>query len=119
MKPIDKHLVEHYTWGDNCEGWRLMNNNNLSVIQERMPANTTEKLHYHSKAQQFFYILKGTATFIIENEKHVVQQNQGIQILANSRHKIINETESDIEFLVISNPATNNDRININGDTSH
>ncbi len=64
----DKKSSEHYTWGQNCDGWHLLKTNSLSVIQERMPPNTSEALHYHQKAQQFFYILLGQATFEMEGE---------------------------------------------------
>jgi hypothetical protein len=34
---ISKHNAEHYIWGDNCDGWRLVKIPDLSVIHERMP----------------------------------------------------------------------------------
>jgi hypothetical protein len=37
---ISKQNAEHYIWGDNCDGWHLVNNKDLSVIHERMPVNT-------------------------------------------------------------------------------
>ena len=52
--------IKHYKWGNDCDGWTLVDEAALSVKQERMPAGTSEALHYHKEAQQFFYILKGT-----------------------------------------------------------
>lgn len=60
---IDTENTKHYTWGKNCDGWHLLDSETLSIIQERMPANTEESLHFHKLSQQFFFILKGTATF--------------------------------------------------------
>jgi hypothetical protein len=46
--------TEHYIWGDNCDGWHLLKSDSLSIIQEKMPAQTSEGLHFHNTAQQFF-----------------------------------------------------------------
>lgn len=106
----DKSNSEHYIWGENCDSWILLDSENLSVKQESMPSGTKEKLHFHSRSQQFFFILKGVATFYIENEKHIISEQQGIRITPNTKHLIANETENQLDFLVISQPTTNNDR---------
>lgn len=63
---ISKSNAEHYIWGDNCDGWYLVNNNDLSIIHERMPQNTLEVRHYHNHSQQFFFVLSGTATLEVD-----------------------------------------------------
>lgn len=112
-KVIDKQTSEHYTWGQDCDSWVLNDTEELSVKQELMPSGTKEKLHFHTKAQQFFFILKGTATFYIDEKKEIVAEQKGIAIQAKTAHFIANETEEDLEFLVISQPSTNNDRTTI------
>ena len=109
----NKQNTEHYFWSDKCEGFRLVQTENLSVIQEIMPPSTMEQMHYHNEAMQFFYIIKGIATFIIENEQIVVDKGNGIQILPKIKHQIQNNQSFELEFLVISQPQTKNDRINI------
>ena len=104
---------EHYVWGRNCDGWHLLKTDSLSVIQERMPPNTFESLHYHQKAQQFFYILSGRATFELEDEIFEVNANEGFHVEANKKHKIKNESNTDLHFLVISEPKAHGDRTNI------
>jgi mannose-6-phosphate isomerase-like protein (cupin superfamily)/N-acetylglutamate synthase-like GNAT family acetyltransferase len=104
---------EHYTWGENCEGWHLLKSEELSVIQECMPAFTAEVLHYHRKAQQVFYILSGEATFEINGESKKVTANQSIHIPNNTLHKISNLEKNDLSFLVTSQPTSHSDRINI------
>jgi mannose-6-phosphate isomerase-like protein (cupin superfamily) len=105
--------AEHYTWGDNCDGWPLLRSESLSVIQERMPPGTSEQMHYHERAQQVFYILSGTATFEVEGEIESVQANQSIHIQPKSKHRIMNNGETDLHFLVISEPKTQDDRVNL------
>ena len=112
MPIIDKHNAPHYTWSTNCHSWVLVDTPTLSVKQELMPPGTKETEHYHHHAQQFFFILTGTATFYIDGVQITVQANKGIAIEPRQKHYIANETNSDIEFLVTSQPSTNNDRIN-------
>ena len=110
---IDKETAPGYTWGDNCNSFNLVNTETLSVKQESMPPQTKEVLHLHKHAQQFFYILKGTATFYCNGEKEMVNAQQGILIALQEQHFIANESMEQLEFLVISQPATDMDRVNI------
>jgi len=34
---ISKDNAEHYVWGDNCDGWYLVNRKDMLVIHEKMP----------------------------------------------------------------------------------
>ncbi|MDF2433793.1 MAG: hypothetical protein JWP44_3424 [Mucilaginibacter sp.] len=105
--------AEHYNWGKNCDGWHLLRTESLSVIQERMPPATSEQLHYHEYSQQVFYILSGTATFETGEETKTVQPGQSIHIPKNTRHRIINKGDIDLHFLVISEPKSHGDRVNL------
>ena len=105
--------AEHYTWGNNCDGWPLLRSDSLSVIQERMPPGTAEQLHYHERAQQVFYILSGTATFEVEGASKTVLAGQSIHIQPKSKHRILNNGDDDLHFLVISEPKTQGDRVNM------
>ncbi|WP_461532665.1 cupin domain-containing protein [Sinomicrobium sp.] len=105
-----KENSEHYIWGDNCSGWHLLKSKSLSVIEEMMPPKTQEKKHYHSNAQQFFRILKGKATFEIEDATIEVESGAGIHIPPNVKHRIRNDQTENLEFIVISEPTTRGDR---------
>jgi mannose-6-phosphate isomerase-like protein (cupin superfamily) len=112
-KIIDKQTAEHYLWGDNCDSWVLADTFGLSVKQENMPSSTREKLHFHNNAQQFFYILKGSATFYLNDVKTIVTEQKGILIEPKNKHYIANETNEQLEFICIFHPTTNNDRTTI------
>jgi quercetin dioxygenase-like cupin family protein len=112
-KVSKQEALKHYQWGDGCDGWNFVDEPALSVKQERMPAGTAEALHYHEKAQQFFYILKGAATFEIDGNTIIVNKEEGIQIQPGQKHRIINHTDSAIEFILSSQPSTVGDRINL------
>ena len=77
-----------------------------------MPAGTKEVKHYHQTAQQFFYILKGKATFEIEDSIIEINEGEGLHIEAGQKYRILNESNEDLEFILCSQPSTKNDRIN-------
>lgn len=106
-----KKQTKPYTWGSNCTGWPLVQTDGLSVIEELMPPGTSETMHLHRNAQQFFRILSGTATFEIANATLSVPAGSGIHIPPNTWHRIINTTELPLEFLVVSQPSTQGDRV--------
>ncbi|MDQ0783357.1 cupin domain-containing protein [Chryseobacterium sp. W4I1] len=108
-----KKNSEHYIWGNGCDSWVLKDSLHLSVKQEIMPAGATEKLHFHETAEQVFYILKGEAVLHINNEQFKVRAGESISVQPQSEHFISNESQEEVEFLVISSPSTNNDRIEI------
>ena len=105
--------ARHYKWGNQCDGWHLLESGSLSVIQEQMPAGTSEKYHYHSQAQQVFYILQGKAKFIIEDKEVEVSAGESLHIPAKIKHKIFNNTLEVLQFLVISQPKAQGDRVDL------
>lgn len=113
MDPISITNAEHYSWKEGCEGWHLFRSDRLSVIRERMLPGTSEDLHYHNQAQQVFYILSGTATFTLGKRSVLVKAHESLHIPARVAHCIRNEDNSELAFLVISEPKSHGDRINL------
>lgn len=104
---------EQYTWASNCQGWHLLKSPTLSVIQERMPSNSREILHFHRFSQQMFYILSGEATFVVNGIEQIVKANESIHIPPLTLHQISNNAKEDLEFLLVSEPSVQTDRIEI------
>lgn len=94
-------------------GWHLVKNNDLNIIHERMPAKTVEVNHYHDHAHQFFFVLSGTATMDIDGERMVLQKNEGIEVPLLKPHQMRNDSEEEVELLVISQPNSRGDRIQL------
>jgi len=104
---------EHYVWGDGCDGWRLLEHPDLSVIQERVPPGRGEIKHFHSRARQYFYILKGAATLEFDDSSVMVGAGEGVHVMPGVRHRFANAGSEAVEFLVISSPTTRGDRTNV------
>ncbi|WRU97856.1 cupin domain-containing protein (plasmid) [Priestia filamentosa] len=110
---ISKENAEHYIWGDKCDGWRLVNQNDLSVIHERMPPNTSEVRHYHTKSRQFFFVLSGTATLEVDGQLENIKPLEGVEVPPYVAHQMMNKSDKDVEFLVVSQPTSKGDRIQV------
>ena len=114
MKAVSTYQpLKHYTWGEVCDGWNFVDEASLSVKQERMPPGTAEQRHYHRKAQQFFFILKGRARFEVEEETIDLNSGEGLHIAAGKKHRIINPAHEDLEFILCSQPSTTGDRTEV------
>jgi mannose-6-phosphate isomerase-like protein (cupin superfamily) len=110
---VSKKTARHYNWGGDCDGWHLVDTDSLSVIEERIPPGGGEASHYHERAQQLFYILDGVATFETDGVSATVRPGEGYHVLPGKRHRIRNEGMEDLRFLVISQPRSHGDRVNV------
>jgi mannose-6-phosphate isomerase-like protein (cupin superfamily) len=108
---IDKRTAQHYSWGDGCDGWHLVQTATLSVIQERMPPGTAEVRHYHRQADQFFYVLQGILLVAVGTSEFELSAGQGVHVKAAEIHQVHNRSTGNAEFLVISNPPSHGDRV--------
>ena len=104
---------DHYTWGDGCQGWHLVKTDLLSVIKEIMPPGTAERMHFHEHAKQLFYITKGVATFEVDGTLTSIGAGESIYLLNGEVHRISNRTETDLEFIVVSQPPSHGDRVDV------
>lgn len=109
---VSTENAEHYMWGDHCDGWHLLKRDDLSIIQERVPAGRAEAMHSHTTARQFFYVLEGQGTMEFEDQTITLEKGQGIEIEPRTKHQFRNRSSGDVHFLVISMPSTRGDRIN-------
>ena len=107
--------AEHYKWGGpqgtDCDGWHLVKTSDLSVIEELMPASTSEARHSHARSRQFFYVLEGELTMEIEYHVFVLKKGEGIEVSPGQRHQAMNKSSSPLRILVTSQPPSHGDRI--------
>jgi mannose-6-phosphate isomerase-like protein (cupin superfamily) len=111
---ISRDNAEQYAWGEHCQGWRLLSNADLSVIEEIMPPGAAEQIHRHHVAQQFFYVLSEEAVMEFGEQKVEMVPGQGVTVNPDVAHRIRNLSNTEVRFLVISQPSTRNgDRENL------
>jgi mannose-6-phosphate isomerase-like protein (cupin superfamily) len=108
---VSKQKAEHYVWGAGCDGWHLVKQAELSVIEERMPPGTSEVRHHHVRSRQFFYSLSGELTLEIEHHYYTLRPGDGIEIQPGQRHQAINRSQAEVRMLVVSQPPSHGDRV--------
>ena len=115
IAPVDRTNCEHYVWAAGCDGWRLLASAALSVIQERVPPGASEVMHFHSQAQQFFFVLSGHATLELDDRSVELGARQGLHVPPRVPHRFVNKSGRDVVFLVISSPTSAGDRTDLTG----
>jgi len=111
--PVHTGTAEHYVWGNGCDGWHLLKDISLSVIEESMPPGSSEMRHSHERAQQFFYVLAGAAEMELEGQITELKSGEGLHIPTGKAHCIRNKSGSSVRFLVISQPPSHGDRTHV------
>lgn len=105
--------AEHYRWGQVCDGWRLLERSDLSVIQERIPPNAGEITHYHQRARQLFYVLSGELQIRVGDRLLSLVPGDSLEVSPGDHHRVRNLGSIDATFLVVSAPTTQGDRVNV------
>lgn len=108
--PMNMARAEHYVWGEVCDGWRLLDGADLSVIEERMPPGSAEARHHHARANQLFYVLDGRLTIELGDTSHTLKRGDALNVRPGAPHQARNESDRPVRFLVISAPSTRDDR---------
>lgn len=111
MSTVSRATAEHYTWGQDCDGWHLLKGADLSVIEERMPPDSEETRHLHSRSRQFFYVLAGEAELELDGRPHRLTAGHGLHVPPGLAHQMRNRSDTEVRFLVVSSPQSHGDRI--------
>ncbi|WP_428942489.1 cupin domain-containing protein [Xanthomonas oryzae] len=110
MAVISTDTAEHYPWGDACEGWHLLRDLNLSVLEEHMRPGVSELRHRHSRARHFFYGLAGEVMLKQDGAQHVLRVGQSLHVPPGSTHQVHTLSHVEARFLVISAPHGRTER---------
>ena len=110
IEPTSPSNAEHYVWGEVCDGWHLLNEADLSVIEERVPPGASEAKHFHASTRQYFFVVSGKATLEFDGRKVNFGAGQGVHVPPGVAHRFVNASSEAVRFLVISAPSTRGDR---------
>ena len=109
-RPVSTASAEHYAWGHQCDGWHLVKQGALSVIEEQMPPGATEHRHRHVRSRQFFYVLAGALQIEMEGTVHTITAGTGIEVPPGAAHTAANPGAESLRFLLVSQPPAHGDR---------
>ena len=68
------------------------------VVQGRV----TTDYHSHENKEQIYYFISGRGKMLIDDEEYAVTAGDAVHLPPLARHRVINDTEDDIEYLNIS-----------------
>ncbi|BBD97758.1 cupin domain-containing protein [Sphingobium amiense] len=108
---VRREGAEHYVWGGVNDGWHMVKRDDLSVIEERLQPGSSEVRHFHTKARQFFYVLRGELTMEAGGVTQTLTAGQGIEIAPGVPHRAANRSAAPVEILVTSSPKSHGDRV--------
>ena len=100
----------HYGWGPGCDGWRLLDGGDLSVIEELVPVGGAEQWHVHDRARQLFYVLAGTAELRSSTGTVALAPGAAVEVPPGVAHQFASTGDVAVRFLVTSAPSTRGDR---------
>jgi mannose-6-phosphate isomerase-like protein (cupin superfamily) len=110
QRPVNTGNAPHYIWGEVSDGWRLLDGQDLSVIEERVPPGGQEEWHAHVRTRQFFYVLHGTAVMRTDHGDVNLEAGSGLEVAPGVGHQFTNPGSEDVRFLVVSTPNSRGDR---------
>lgn len=88
----------------------LLDRPGLNVIQERMPPRTTEVRHEHERTLQLYFVLEGEAMVEVGETSERLGVGDAVEIPFGTPHRIVNDADEPLEFLVISTGPPRADR---------
>jgi len=78
---------------------------NQSLAEARLPVGASTQEHYHAKAEEIYYITRGTGRIRIENEMCEVRSGDAIAIPPGQKHKLWNTGNETLRLLCCCAPA--------------
>lgn len=96
----------HYLWGNNCDGWKLVDRPEISLREERIQPGCAEIAHVHLNSHQIFYVLSGQLNIQLPEENIMAQPGEVIEIPPWLPHLVRNQGNEDLRILLFSAPNT-------------
>lgn len=115
MATVGTANTAHDVWGRQCNGWHLLEGDDLRVIEECMPPGTAVVRHRHARPRQFFCVPEGTATLELDGVDHRLAGESGLHVPPGAAHQMRNQSEAELRFLMVSSPRSHGDREVVDG----
>ena len=111
MHPVSISIEKTYQWADGVIDWPLLKTKGLLVIEEMLAPGCGEQLHYHDKMKQSFNMLARRAVMRGADGQNVeIDTGMALHISPETHYKIVNQTDEETCFLVISASSSCGDR---------
>jgi len=61
--------------------------------------------HTHDRESEGFYVVSGTLSLIVENNEHVLQEGDYLNVLSGTAHTWINKSDKAVELIITFSPS--------------
>jgi len=78
---------------------------NQSLAEARLPVGGATQEHYHSRAEEIYFITMGRGRMRIEGEEQTVEAGDAIAIPPGKRHKLWNTGAEELRLLCCCAPG--------------
>lgn len=97
-KLLDEHVFENRPWGR----FEILNDKDY-FKSKVIRVDAGQKISYqsHAKRAEHWIIVKGEAVVVLNDVEHILKTGQHIYIPQGSKHRIINKTQSEVEFIEV------------------
>jgi mannose-6-phosphate isomerase-like protein (cupin superfamily) len=76
-----------------------------SLAEIRHPPGTSSREHYHTEAEEAYYVLEGQGKIRIDGETQQIGPGDAVVIVPGQKHTVWQEGEGDLVLLVTCVPA--------------
>ena len=102
---------EHYVWCDGCDDRLLMESEQPSAIQQRMPPQKTLKSGLTLRVRTRSLVLSRAMTMELDGEIFAIHPQRDIHVIASAQNRTINRPRSDLVFTIIPMTPRHDDRV--------
>jgi len=82
-----------------------------SVAEIRHPPGTASQEHYHTSAEEVYYVIGGQGRLRVDDQERSIRPGDVAVIVPGQRHKVWAEGEKDLVLLVTCVPAYSPDEV--------
>jgi mannose-6-phosphate isomerase-like protein (cupin superfamily) len=82
-----------------------------SLAEIRHPPGTSSQEHYHTEAEEVYYVLEGRGGVCVDGETCYIGPGDVVVITPGQRHKVWPEGQADLVLLVTCVPAYSVDEV--------
>ncbi len=116
MQIIARDSVEPFVGDDGAIVRELASPHNSSLTRHslaeiRHPPGTASQEHFHTEAEEVYFVLDGQGGIRIDGETRTIGPGDVVVIVPDQRHKVWQEGEVDLVLLVTCVPAYSVDEV--------
>jgi mannose-6-phosphate isomerase-like protein (cupin superfamily) len=116
MHVINRNQIDAYTGDDGAIVRELASPRNSaltghSLAEIRHPPGTASQEHYHTEAEEVYYVLAGQGGIRVDGETRPIGPGDVVVVVPGQRHKVWQAGEGDLVLLVTCVPAYSVDEV--------